>query len=98
MNSAQIARLKSTQSIKNLNRRRTPRRKPRDFVWAECRESVQGPDLATTLLDISRHGIRLVITQSLDQGTEVQIILGGHSGSRIIKRIGSVRWQVKLDN
>jgi hypothetical protein len=81
------------------NRRRSQRRKPRNSVKVECRKgsSGLGANLAKTLLDVSDSGVRLVVPQALDLQSEVEIIIGGYGMKAPIKRLGTVRWLLKLE-
>jgi hypothetical protein len=80
------------------NRRKSPRRKPRTFIKLKCRKGNLGfgANVAVTLLDISETGARLVVTQELTPGQEVE--LEGHGLKQRIKKIACVRWQLKLDD
>ena len=85
---------------KAINRRRSQRRKVRTTVKMQCRKGGHGlgPNLASSLLDISESGTRLIITQPLEVMGEVEIIINGYGMKGSIKRLGNVRWQVKLEN
>jgi hypothetical protein len=82
------------------NRRRSQRRKPRSSVKVECRKGASGlgANLAKTLLDVSDSGVRLVISQELALQGEVEIIIGGYGMKAPIKRLATVRWQLKLES
>ncbi len=82
------------------NRRRSQRRKPRRSVLVQCRKGSHGlsANIAKELLDTSDSGIRLVVSQELAPRSEVEIVIGGYGLKAPIKRIGYVRWQVKLEN
>ena len=85
---------------KQANRRRSQRRRARTTVKVHCRKGSHGlgPDLASKVLDISDTGARLIITQSLEVMAEVEIIINGYGMKEPIKRLGNVRWQVKLES
>jgi hypothetical protein len=82
------------------NRRRAPRRKPRGFVKLECRKGSigLGSNLATTLLDVSETGARLVTHQELAIQQEVEIIFLGYGLRQKVRQLANVRWQLKLDD
>jgi hypothetical protein len=81
------------------NRRRSQRRKPRTSVKVECRKGSHGlgANLAKSLLDVSDSGVRLIVAQELDLESEVEIIIGGYGMKAPIKRLGTVRWLLKLE-
>ena len=82
------------------NRRRSPRRKPRTSVRIECRKGSHGlgANLSAGLLDISDTGVRMIVTQALDVMVEVEIIITAYGMRQPIKRLGIIRWQVKMEN
>jgi PilZ domain len=82
------------------NRRRSQRRKPRRSVLIECRKGSNGlgANLAKELLDTSDSGVRLIVSQELELLSDVEIIIGGYGMKAPIKRLGFVRWQVKLES
>lgn len=82
------------------NRRRSLRRKPRGTIKVEFRKGALGlgPNIAESTLDVSDSGVRLVVTQMVEVMAEVEILIEGYGANRPIKRLGSVRWQVKLEN
>jgi hypothetical protein len=57
-----------------------------------------GPNFARAVLDISDTGVRLVISQQLAVTDEVEIAISGYGVQKAIKRLGNVRWQVKLQD
>jgi hypothetical protein len=57
-----------------------------------------GPNLASTVLDISDTGARLIITQPLELLAEVEIIINGYGMKERIRRLGNIRWQVTLES
>jgi CheY-like chemotaxis protein len=75
------------------DRRGSRRWRPRSGVAVECREPAQGPDqnLAAGFLDLSETGARLVLTQELKPGMEVEVLLPGDATTPI-KRIATVIW------
>ena len=89
----------TTEEAKQRNRRRSQRRKSRTTVKVQCRKGSHGlgPDLASNVLDISDTGVRLIITQSLELMAEVEVIINGYGMKELIKRLGNVRWQVKME-
>lgn len=50
------------------------------------------------LLDLSDTGVRLIVSHALDVPAEVEIIIGGYGMKQPLKRMGTVRWQVKMEN
>lgn len=82
------------------NRRRAARRKPRGYVKLECRKGAigLGTNVATTLLDVSETGARLIVAQELAIQQEVEVVLSGHGIRQLIRRLSRVRWQVKLED
>jgi hypothetical protein len=82
------------------NRRQSQRRKPRSSVKVECRVGSfgTGSNLASTTLDLSDTGARLIVAQALDPKKEVEIVIAGYGMSKPIKRSAQVRWQVKTDD
>jgi hypothetical protein len=87
-------------STAQANRRHSLRRKPRGSVRVECRLGLLGlgRNLASTTLDISDSGARLIVTQALDFDREVEVVLTGYGMNKPIKRSAHTRWQVKLDD
>jgi c-di-GMP-binding flagellar brake protein YcgR len=90
----------SKLEVKRNNRRRSQRRKPRNSVRVECRKGAHGlgANIVAAVLDISDTGVRLIATQATDPNGEVEIVISGYGMKELIKRIGNVRWQVKLEN
>ena len=84
---------------RNANRRKSPRRRPRGTVRLECRKGSfgLGANLALNLLDVSDSGVRLVLTEPLQSGAEVEVLISGYGMRDTIKRLAVVRWQVTLD-
>ena len=89
-----------TRQTRQQNRRRSRRAKVRTTVKLQCRTGSYGlgPNLASTVLDISDTGARLIITQPLELLAEVEIIIDGYAMKELIKRLGNIRWQVKLES
>src|SRR5215212_6697669 len=85
---------------KKSNRRASARRKPRGSVKLECRKGSFGfgLNLATTLLDISETGARLIVSQELSLKQELEIIFTGYGMPASIKRVANLRWQLKLED
>src|ERR1041385_8544840 len=98
MNMAE-GRMDSNVAVKPSNRRRSPRRRPRSSVKVQCRKGAHGlgADLASDLLDIFDTGVRLTLKAAIDHGSEVEMIVSGYGMKAPIKRIGIVRWQLKLE-
>jgi PilZ domain len=90
----------STLEAKQRNRRRSQRRRPRNSVKLQCRKGAHGlgADTALSVLDISDTGVRLVVSQEFVPGAEVEIIITGYGMKQPIKRLGVLRWQLKLEN
>ncbi len=90
----------STSEANQRNRRRSQRRKPRTSVKVQFRKGAHGlgADLAFLILDISDSGVRLIATQETPLDAEVEIIISGYGMKHPIKRLGIVRWQLKLEN
>ncbi|MBM3993398.1 MAG: PilZ domain-containing protein [Planctomycetes bacterium] len=85
---------------KQINRRRSERRKPRRTVKIECRKGSLGlgANLSSELLDVSDTGARLIIVDELARLDEVELIINGYGMNRPIKRMASVRWIVKMED
>lgn len=49
------------------------------------------------MLDVSDTGIRLIVVESLELNSEVEVEIESYGLKGIIKRLGYVRWQVKLE-
>ena len=92
--------MEKTDDLKLANRRRSQRRKARTTVKVQCRKGSHGlgPNLTSDVLDISDTGARLIITQSLEVMAEVEIIINGYGMKELIKRLGNIRWRVKLES
>ena len=90
----------TTATASLSNRRRSQRRKARTSVKVQCRKGAYGfgANLASSLLDLSDSGVRLIITQQLDAMAEVEVILNGYGMKEAIKRLGNIRWQVQLES
>jgi c-di-GMP-binding flagellar brake protein YcgR len=84
----------------HTNRRKSPRRKPRVSVKVECRKGSfgLGANLASTTLDLSDTGVRLVVTQAVEVMAEMEIIIAGYGMNKPLKRLANVRWVVKLED
>ena len=82
------------------NRRKSPRRRPRSAVRVECRKGSSGfgNNLVAAVLDVSDTGARLVLTEAVEPRAEVEIIIAGYGLKDPIKRIGTIRWLVKMEN
>lgn len=82
------------------NRRRSRRAPTRSNVKMQCRKGALGlgPNLTLRVLDVSDTGVRLVVSQGIDPPSDVEIIIEGYGLRGNIKRMGTVRWQVKLDS
>ena len=89
----------TTVQQKQVNRRRSLRRRARQSVQVECRNGAYGlgPNLSQRVLDLSDTGVRLVVQQALACADEVEIIVSAYGIAKPIKRLGNVRWQVKLE-
>jgi hypothetical protein len=85
---------------KQRNRRRSQRRKPRSTVKIQCRKGSlgMGANLAGALLDLADSGVRLILTQQLVVGGEVEVVIEGYGLRSSVKRLGYVRWQLKLED
>jgi hypothetical protein len=84
---------------KQRNRRRSQRRKLRTSVKLQCRKGAlgMGANLASSVLDLADSGVRLVLTQQLAIGGEVEVVIEGYGIRSAVKRLGFVRWQLKLE-
>ncbi len=94
------ANIVATEPVRKQNLRRSRRGAARGNLKLQCRKGALGlgPNLAASVLDVSDSGARLVLTQSLEISTEVEIIVIGYGMKGTIKRLGNVRWQVKLES
>ncbi len=92
--------MSDTFGSKETNRRGSPRRRPRAAVKVECHKGAMGLglNLVATVLDISDSGVRLVLTQAFENLAEVELIISGYCVKENIKRLGNIRWQVKMEN
>jgi hypothetical protein len=92
--------MQKTAPVKRINRRKSERRRPRGNVHLECRKGSYGlgPNIAAGALDLSDTGVRLIVTQELDALSEAEIIISGYGMKKSIKRLGCVRWQLKLED
>ena len=83
---------------KQRNRRRSMRRRPRASVKVQCRKGAHGlgANVAGPVLDLADSGLRLITTQQLTVGGEVEVMIVGMR--EVIKRIGNIRWQLKLED
>ena len=84
---------------RGANRRRSQRLRPRATVRLECRKGAYGlgKNLAKETLDISDCGARVVVLEELPANAEVELFIDSY-GTKAIKRLATVRWQVKLDD
>ena len=89
----------TTEQPRQQNRRRLRRASARSHVKLQCRKGALGlgPNLASRVLDISDSGARLIVTQELKLSAEVEISIDGHGMKGMIRRLGIIRWQVKLE-
>ena len=90
----------TTLEAKVQNRRRSQRRKPRTSVKIQCRKGTYGlgANLGSSVLDVSDTGVRMIVKEPLSPPAEVEIIIIANGMRDPIKRIGTIRWQVKLEN
>jgi len=86
--------------IKAANRRKSPRRKVRTSVKLECRKGSYGlgPSVTKTVLDLSDTGVQLIVSKELTVLGEVEVLISGYGMSQNIKRVATVRWQVRLED
>jgi c-di-GMP-binding flagellar brake protein YcgR len=82
------------------NRRRSRRVPARSDIKVQCRKGAigLGPNLVSRVLDISETGVRLVIARALDDSAEVDIAINSHGMKGMVRRLGIVRWQLKLED
>jgi CheY-like chemotaxis protein len=64
----------------------------RDGTRATCRRGGLGPDLALSVLDISRAGACLAVKAPLGKGQEVEVTLAGGGGQRPVRLLARVAW------
>ncbi len=89
-----------SQSVRNENRRNSPRRQPKRSSRALCVTGKFGfgPNVAVSLLDVSESGIRLVLKTALPRGHDVEVgleAIGDHKPTRIN---GEVIWCVPMSD
>jgi PilZ domain len=82
------------------NRRKSQRRRPRTTVQVQCRKGASGlgANVACSTLDLSETGARLIVSQELDIRGDVEIVVGGYGMKKPIKRMATIRWQLKLED
>lgn len=92
--------MEKTTTASASNRRRSQRRKPRSTVRVECRRGSTGlgNNLALIVLDLSDSGVRMVVSQQLGSGAEVEVLLTGYTLKQPLKRLANVRWEIKAEN
>jgi len=85
---------------KTSNRRQSPRRKVRTTVRLECRKGSYGlgTNITQSVLDLSDTGVRLIVRQELTLLGELEVLISSYGISPSIKRVATVRWQVKLED
>ena len=95
---ATIAKLVSTSSM--ANRRTSSRRPPRGNVSIEVRKGSLGlgTNVALLFLDLSEGGVRLIVNEDLDRGSEVEVRISAYGLKKPLKALGAVRWVMPLDN
>jgi hypothetical protein len=78
----------------SINRRASRRLPLRSSVRIECRKDSLGlgPNLATSAVDLSETGVRLVLKAPLEKGQEVEILIGCQGHGQFVKRLGNVMW------
>jgi hypothetical protein len=78
------------------DRRRAPRRRPKPTTAVTCRDDafLVGPNLAVAVLDISAHGIRLIVRAALEKGQSIDLDLDGIGYCRPIQLSAKVVWSV----
>ena len=98
LSAATIAKLVSTSSM--ANRRTSSRRPPRGNVTIEVRKGSLGlgNNVAMLFLDLSEGGVRLIVTEELDRGAEVEVRITAYGMRKPLKALGAVRWVMPLDN
>ena len=79
------------------NRRSSLRNIPRGTVKLECRRGSigLGKNIAAQFLDISEGGARLVVSQALVAGEEVEILI---LAATKVKRLANITWVLSLDD
>ena len=90
---------KSTEQ-KQANRRRSLRASPRKSAKLECRKGSLGlgRNLTVRTIDVSDSGACLIITEPLSVMSKVEIIVDSYGLRKPIKRLATVRWQVKIED
>jgi hypothetical protein len=81
-------------SVTSGNRRACRRRQPRRTTKVSCRLGVPGvgPELATSLLDLSECGVRALLAAALDSGQKVEVGLTGLWQRQTLKLAAEVVW------
>src|SRR5437763_1514847 len=76
------------------NRRRTRRCAVKAVVRIECHKGSTGlgANLALSYIDLSEAGVGLIVTEKLEKGQEVEILISGAGVPKPIRRIGRVVW------
>jgi PilZ domain len=92
--------MEKTAFPKQMNRRRSQRRKARGYVKVECRNGFcgLGANLAAAILDIADTGIRLIVKHALELPGEVEVTIAGYGLPKPLKRVARVVWQVTLED
>jgi hypothetical protein len=77
-----------------INRRNSPRLAAGNLARIECRQVSLGlgPNLAIEALDLSRMGVRLMISEPLEADLQVEILLFATGMAKPVRRLGRVAW------
>jgi hypothetical protein len=81
------------------DRRRSPRREPKETSRAACYvgNTDLGPNIAVSLLDVSESGLRLIVKEALEPGRDVVVGLKALGGGRKTLVPGVVAWCETLE-
>jgi hypothetical protein len=78
-------------------RRRSRRQRPKPSTTVSCRPGetlLVGTNLATSVLDISADGIRLIVRSPLEKGQKIEVDLEGIGYCRPLKLAAEVVWSL----
>jgi hypothetical protein len=78
------------------NRRRSRRAPLKQMVRLECRKGTLGlgKNLAVAALDLSETGVRVLLSDTVSPGQEVEVLLSGIGHAKATRRVGRVVWAV----
>lgn len=93
---SQSENIATTPTPARPNQRRSRRQSPKGSTRVRAFRNALGvgPNIGTSVLDVSETGVRLTLKENLAPGTEFEVNLETVGGSRSVKAIAVIVWSV----